>query len=453
MEAATLPTRPSVSRVRSRPARLRRMQTDERLVALVREGDHRAFELLVNRYQPRLLAYCRRMVGSPQDAEDVLQEVFAAAHAGILAHDRPINAGPWLYRIARNRCVNHLRRGGPATDGVDSMDVHPHENGTSTLERVQQREELRAIVADVHELPKTQRTALVLRQIDDLSYTDVSRAMGKSLPSVKSLLIRARMSLAESSAGRAALAPFALMALLRKLIPAKLGGGSSAGGTAGVAASAGSAGGAAGTAGGVVSAAATGLGGAIGAKAAVGVATAALITAGAMSVDEVNLNRQHPAAKAGQTRIAAIPGAEDGFGLAAASRSAGPAADNAVRRAGSTPGLAPGRRRGLAADHLPAKPGHPAVPAKGVGSHLNKPLVGGRHLGQVAGAVGGAVGGLVPSPAVPSQPAAGSGGGDVSPKPPKVRVLPTQASPGALTAPLRERVPRAPLDGIQSPLG
>ena len=87
------------------------------------------------------------------------------------------------------------------------MDVHPHENGTSTLERVQQREELQAIVADVRELPKTQRTALVLRQIDDLSYTDIAQTMGKSLPSVKSLLIRARMSLAESSAGRAALAP------------------------------------------------------------------------------------------------------------------------------------------------------------------------------------------------------------------------------------------------------
>ena len=200
------------------------MQTDERLVALVREGDERAFEALVNRYEPRLLAYCRRMVGSPQDAEDVLQEVFAAAHAGILAHDRPINAQPWLYRIARNRSVNHLRRRRPATEGVDSMDVHPHENGTSTLERVQQREELRAIVADVHELPKTQRTALILRQLDDLSYGDIAQAMGKSLPSVKSLLIRARMSLAESSAGRAALAPFALLALLRKLVPAKLGG-------------------------------------------------------------------------------------------------------------------------------------------------------------------------------------------------------------------------------------
>ena len=67
---------------------------------------------------------------------------------------------------------------------------------------MQRREELRAIVSDVHELPETQRTALVLREIDDLSYTDIAQAMGTTLPSVKSLLVRARMSLAESSEAR-----------------------------------------------------------------------------------------------------------------------------------------------------------------------------------------------------------------------------------------------------------
>ena len=156
------------------------MRTDKQLIALIREGHHGAFEIPFNRYQARLLAFCRRMVGSPQDAEDVLQEVFAAAHAAILADDRAINARPWLYQIARNRCLNHLRK--PTAEGVDLMDVHPHENGTSTLERVQRREELRAIVSDVHELPRTQRTALALREIDDLSYTDIAQAMNTTLP-------------------------------------------------------------------------------------------------------------------------------------------------------------------------------------------------------------------------------------------------------------------------------
>jgi RNA polymerase sigma factor (sigma-70 family) len=419
------------------------MKTDEQLVALVREGDDRAFELLVNRYQPRLLAYCRRMVGSPQDAEDVLQEVFAAAHAGMLAHDRPINAGPWLYRIARNRCVNHLRRRGPAADGVDSMDVHPHENGTSTLERVQQREELRAVVADVHELPKTQRTALVLRQIDDLSYTAIAEEMGKSLPSVKSLLIRARMSLAESSAGRAALAPFALLALLRKLIPAKLGG-SGTGGTVGVSASAGSAGGAAGSAGGIVTAAATGLGGALGAKAAVGVATAVLITAGAASVDEMSLDRELPAAKAQQAKIAAIPGAEDGFGLAAANRSARLGANDTARGTGSTAGARPDDAKGPAADHPSAKPAQPAVSPKGPGSqNVQKPGVVAGTLGRVTHTARG----LVPSLGAPNTPPDAPGRQGTSPKPPEIRVLPPQASPRAVINRVQERVQRLPLDG------
>src|SRR6476469_6225471 len=113
------------------------------------------------------------MLGSAEDAEDVLQEVFANAHNAMLADERPINVRPWLYRIARNRCLNYLRK--PVPEGQDSMDVH-ESNGAGTLERVQRREELRAIFVDVGELPETQRTALVLREIDDLSYDEIAEA-------------------------------------------------------------------------------------------------------------------------------------------------------------------------------------------------------------------------------------------------------------------------------------
>ena len=104
------------------PTPLLRLQSDERLIALVRRGNHAAFEMLVSRYQSRLLAFCRHMLGSREDAEDVLQEVFAASFNAILSDDRPINVRPWLYRIARNRSLNHLRR--VQAIGVDSMDVH-----------------------------------------------------------------------------------------------------------------------------------------------------------------------------------------------------------------------------------------------------------------------------------------------------------------------------------------
>jgi RNA polymerase sigma factor (sigma-70 family) len=182
------------------PTPLLRLQSDERLIALVRRGNHSAFEALVGRYQARLLAFCRHMLGSREDAEDVLQEVFAAAFNAILGDDRPINVRPWLYRIARNRSLNHLRRA--QAIGVDSMDVHLSEGGATTADKVHKREEFRLLVADVQDLPETQRTALLLREIDALSYEQIAEAMETTIPSVKSLLVRARVSLAEAAEAR-----------------------------------------------------------------------------------------------------------------------------------------------------------------------------------------------------------------------------------------------------------
>jgi RNA polymerase sigma factor (sigma-70 family) len=182
------------------PTPLLRLQSDERLIVLVRRGHHAAFETLVARYQSRLLAFCRHMLGSREDAEDVLQEVFAASYNAIMGDDRAINVRPWLYRIARNRSLNHLRRVQPI--GVDSMDVHFSEGGTTTADKVHKREEFRLLVSDVQELPETQKTALLLREIDALSYEQIAEAMETTIPSVKSLLVRARVSLAEAAEAR-----------------------------------------------------------------------------------------------------------------------------------------------------------------------------------------------------------------------------------------------------------
>src|SRR5688572_16023616 len=179
---------------------LLRLQSDEKLIALIRRGHHGAFDALFQRYQARLLAFCRHMLGSTEDAEDVLQEVFTAAFNAMLADSRPINARPWLYRIARNRCLNHLRK--PTAAGLDSMDVFERDNGVTTADTVHKREEFRQIVSDVNDLPETQRTALLLREIDALSYDQIAEAMDTTVPSVKSLLVRARVALAEASEAR-----------------------------------------------------------------------------------------------------------------------------------------------------------------------------------------------------------------------------------------------------------
>src|ERR1700704_1492121 len=162
MEASAL-TRSRNAPGRRAPSPLLRLQSDERLIALTRRGQPAAFEVLCARYQSRLLSFCRHLLASREDAEDVLQEVFAAAYNAILADARAINVRPWLYRIARNRSLNHLRR--VTAIGVDSMDEHFADAGQSTSEKAHRREEFRVLLDDIAHLPETQRTALVLREM------------------------------------------------------------------------------------------------------------------------------------------------------------------------------------------------------------------------------------------------------------------------------------------------
>ena len=347
MEASALKHSP-VAGVRG-PTPLLRLQGDERLVALTRRGHQAAYEALVARYQARLLAFCRHMLGSREDAEDVLQEVFAAAFNAMLSDDRAINVRPWLYRIARNRCLNHLRK--QTAIGVDSMDVHLAEHGTTTADKVHDREEFRELVADVQTLAETQRTALLLREIDALSYEQIAEAMETTVPSVKSLLVRARIALAEAAESRkltcgevreelgawaeglgsvgapvrrhvrscqrcsafkkqlrqtnralAAMFPVGPLLLLKKFLLAQ--GASSAAASAGGAAATGTA-----TAGGATAGGALSVGlGAVATKTAAGLAAVAIVTTGAVEVDHAQRHRARHAL-APTAVVAAAPAA------------------------------------------------------------------------------------------------------------------------------------------------
>jgi RNA polymerase sigma factor (sigma-70 family) len=320
---------------------LLRLQSDERLIALVRRGNHHAFEALVARYQSRLLAFCRHMLSSKEDAEDVLQEVFAAAFNAILADEREINVRPWLYRIARNRSLNHLRRAQAV--GVDSMDIHFSEHGQTTADKVHRREDFRLLIADVQDLPETQRTALLLREIDALSYEQIAEAMETTVPSVKSLLVRARVSLAEAAEARllscdevrrelgevaeglarttapvrrhlrscercatfrkqlketnkalAALFPVGPLLLLKKTLLAHLGTSAAAGGGSAAASGGAAAAGAAAAQAGIST---------VATKAVAGLAAAAIVTAGAVEVQHV---RSEPRQRAAAATVAAV---------------------------------------------------------------------------------------------------------------------------------------------------
>jgi RNA polymerase sigma factor (sigma-70 family) len=175
-------------------------RSDEQLVALLRDGDEGAFETLAARYQSRLLWYCRQILRSREDAEDALQDVMAAAFRAILADQRDIQVRPWLYRIARNRCINQLRRA--RTVALDSLDEQHAEVGRTPVESLVGRQQFRELIDDVQALPDTQRTALLLREIDGLAYQRIATAMDTTVPAVKSLLVRARSGLRSSATAR-----------------------------------------------------------------------------------------------------------------------------------------------------------------------------------------------------------------------------------------------------------
>lgn len=180
----------------------RGVPSDERLVALLRQGQQGAFETLTTRYRSRLLWFCWQILRSREDAEDALQDVFAAAFRALVADDREIQVRPWLYRIARNRCINELRRA--RTAGFDVLDEDHAETGCTLTETVVIRERLRDLVDDVQTLPDPQRIALLLREVDGFAYRQIATAMETTVPAVKSLLVRARAAVRDSTTHRAA---------------------------------------------------------------------------------------------------------------------------------------------------------------------------------------------------------------------------------------------------------
>ena len=200
MEASALRAPAGFSR-RSISAPLLRLRSDDQLLALFRAGSDEAFNTLHDRYKQRLFAYVRQMLASQsrQDAEDVLQDVFVRAFGALRADNRQVNVRAWLYRVAHNRCIDHLRRPIPAPADVFEMSRTPLHD---PLEDAQRREDLRRLVTDVGRLPEQQRSALLMREIDGMSYADLATALDVTVPAVKSLLVRARLGLVEAAEAR-----------------------------------------------------------------------------------------------------------------------------------------------------------------------------------------------------------------------------------------------------------
>jgi RNA polymerase sigma factor (sigma-70 family) len=190
--ATAVPLSPSL------PAPLLRLRSDEQLLGQFRAGREDAFRILHERYHDRLLAYVRHMLHGHADAEDVVQDVFERAYSGLRAGERDIAVRPWLYRVAHNRCIDYARRAPtpplPADEGVPG--------GVDPVIAAERREDLRRLVADLLALPEQQRSALIIRELEGLSYADLATALGVTVPAVKSLLVRARTGLADAAEAR-----------------------------------------------------------------------------------------------------------------------------------------------------------------------------------------------------------------------------------------------------------
>src|SRR3954447_4399764 len=138
---------------------LLRVQTDERLVELARDGHERAFEAIVQRYRAVLERYATRLVG-PTRGEDAVQQAFVNAHTYLISHpDKTIELRPWLYRIVHNAALNTLRAARDEQPLDEMTERAPL--GDDVIER---RERLREALDAVAALPATQRDPLPLRE-------------------------------------------------------------------------------------------------------------------------------------------------------------------------------------------------------------------------------------------------------------------------------------------------
>ncbi|HYP53776.1 MAG TPA: sigma-70 family RNA polymerase sigma factor [Pyrinomonadaceae bacterium] len=176
---------------------------DAELVVRAVEGRESGFEELVRRYQRPIVAYVYRMVGDYDSALDLTQEVFIKVY-GSLARYRPeYKFSTWIYRIAHNAAIDHLRRQGVAR--TEELEHISDETGTfekplafsgPTPEQESERAERRAEIEEVVQaLPPSYRELIVLRHALDMSYDEIAEVTGLPLGTVKNRIFRARESM------------------------------------------------------------------------------------------------------------------------------------------------------------------------------------------------------------------------------------------------------------------
>lgn len=174
--------------------------TDQELVRRVQAGDQTAFNLLVLKYQHRVLKLVGRFVNDAAEAEDVAQEAFLKAYRALASFRGDSAFYTWLYRIAINTAKNALvsQRRRPVDFDLDLQDPDQYDRQAKlkeadTPEGVLLTDEIRTVVEEAMEqLPEDLRTAIVLRELEGLSYEEIAEAMDCPVGTVRSRIFRAR---------------------------------------------------------------------------------------------------------------------------------------------------------------------------------------------------------------------------------------------------------------------
>jgi len=172
-------------------------QVDDRvLIQASRDGDLDAFEALVRRHHPAVYRVALRMLSSEADAQDATQETFVRAWRGLGRFRCESETSTWLYRIVTRRCLDVIGARRPS-EPLGEIELPSHLDVADVAE---QRERLRAVTRVIGGLPGDQRAALVLRELEGLSYEQVADVLETSVPAVKGRIHRARLAVMKETA-------------------------------------------------------------------------------------------------------------------------------------------------------------------------------------------------------------------------------------------------------------
>ena len=186
-------------------ARMSEAQVDQLLVERVQKGDKKAFDLLISKYQHRIISLVGRYVSDHAEALDVSQEAFIKAYRAIDRFRGDSAYYTWLYRIAINTAKNWLvaRKRRPPSSDIDAADAEQYDMDSrlkeqGTPENEMMRDEIRTTVYDtIAQLPDDLRTAIMLREMEGMSYEDIATTMDCPIGTVRSRIFRAREAIDE----------------------------------------------------------------------------------------------------------------------------------------------------------------------------------------------------------------------------------------------------------------